>query len=89
MNIFEARGVERYLDPVTARIAPQARGLAHITAETPDGLRVWPIPTAKGIPRCIRTSCKRCDSGLPQPNTERYEVARFVLAPNAATAAIG
>lgn len=82
---------QRYVDPVTARIGPQAGGLAHITAKTPDGLLVLNLmadPDGQGnasmhpdVVQALR------DSGLPQPKTERYEVARFVLAPNAATAA--
>lgn len=83
----------QYVDPVTARIGPQAGGLAHITAMTPDGLLVLNLMADAGdqdaaamhpdVLQALR------DSGLPQPRTERYEVTRFVLAPNAAAAAVG
>jgi hypothetical protein len=76
---------QRYVDPVTARIGPQAGGLAHITARTPDGLLVLNVmadPDGQEntsmhpeVAQALR------DSGLPQPRTERYEVARLVVAP--------
>ena len=78
---------QRYVDPVTARIGPQAGGLAHITAKTPDGLLVLNVmadpngqqdaSTHPEVAQALR------DSGLPEPKTERYELARFVLAPAA------
>jgi hypothetical protein len=78
---------QRYVDPVTARIGPQAGGLAHITARTADGLLVLNLMTdAAGqenaamhpdVVEALR------ESGLPQPEAERYEVVRFVLAPAA------
>jgi hypothetical protein len=81
---------QRHLDPVTARIGPQAGGLLHITAKTADGLLVLNLMAgADGqqnasmhpdVAQALR------DSGLPAPKTERYEVARFVLAPSAANA---
>ena len=81
---------QRYLDPVTARVGPQAGGLAHITARTPDGLLVLNLmadpdgqANASMDPEVVQALR---DSGLPQPKTERYEVTRFVLAPNAPAA---
>ena len=78
---------QRYVDPVTARIGPQAGGLAHITAKTPNGLLVLNLMSdAAGqenaamnpeVAQALR------DSGLPQPKSEQYEVVRFVLAPAA------
>ena len=82
---------QRHLDPVTARVGPQAGGLVHITAKVPDGLLVLNLMAdADGqqnasmhpdVAQALR------DSGLPTPKVERYEVARFALAPTAATAA--
>lgn len=84
---------QRYVDPVTVRIGPQAGGLAHITARSPDGLLVLNVmadangqDNASMHPDVLQALR---DSGLPQPKTERYEVARFVLAPDADRAAIG
>jgi hypothetical protein len=81
---------ERHLDPVTARVGPQAGGLVHITAKAPDGLLVLNLmagadgqqnaSTHPDVARALR------DSGLPSPTVERYEVTRFVLAPTAASA---
>jgi hypothetical protein len=81
---------ERYLDPVTARVGPRAGGLAHVTAKTPDGLLVLNLMAdADGqqnasmdpdVAQALR------DSGMPQPTVERYEVTRFVLAPDATSA---
>jgi hypothetical protein len=81
---------QRHLDPVTARVGPQAGGLLHITAKTADGLLVLNL-MADGdghenttmhpdVAQALR------DSGLPSPKVERYHVARFVLAPAAAKA---
>jgi hypothetical protein len=81
---------QRHLDPVTARIGPQAGGLAHITATTPDGLLVLNLMADRDghentamhpeVAQAMR------DSGLPAPTVERYEVSRFVLAPAATNA---
>jgi hypothetical protein len=81
---------QRYLDPVTARVGPQAGGLMHLTAKTPDGLLVLNLmgdadgqQNAAMHPDVVQALR---DSGLPDPERERYEVARFVLAPAASTA---
>jgi hypothetical protein len=81
---------QRHLDPVTARVGPQAGGLLHITVTTHDGLLVLNLMADSDgqqnasmhpdVAQALR------DSGLPVPTVERYDVARFVLAP-AATAA--
>ena len=81
---------QRHLDPVTARIGPQAGGLVHISAKTPDGLLVLNLMADDNghksasmhpdVAQALR------DSGLPAPKVERYDVARFVLAPAATTA---
>ncbi len=81
---------QRHLDPVTARIGPQAGGLVHITATAPDGLIVLNLmadphghentATHPEVAQAMR------ESGLPAPTMERYEVSRFVLAPAATTA---
>jgi hypothetical protein len=81
---------QRHLDPVTARVGPQAGGLVHITATTPDGLLVLNLMTDPeghentavhpDVAQAMR------DSGLPAPKVERYEVSRFVLAPAAQSA---
>ncbi len=81
---------QRYLDPVTARIGPQAGGLVHITAKTHDGLLVLNLMAdADGqqnaamhpeVAQALR------DSGLPAPTVERYDVTRFVLGPAAGAA---
>jgi hypothetical protein len=80
---------QRYVDPVTARVAPQAGGLLHITAKTPDGLLVLNLMSdADGQENAAMNPdvvAALRDSGLPQPTRERYEVDRFVLAPAAAT----
>jgi hypothetical protein len=81
---------QRHLDPVTARVGPQAGGLVHITAKTPDGLLVLNLmadsdgqQNASMHPDVVQALR---DSGLPAPKVERYDVARFVLAPAAAEA---
>jgi hypothetical protein len=81
---------QRHLDPVTARVGPQAGGLLHITAKTSDGLLVLNLMADADsqqnasmhpdVAQALR------DSGLPAPKMERYEVTRFVLAPTASTA---
>ena len=81
---------QRHLDPVTARVGPQAGGLAHITARTPHGLLVINVmagpdgqdnaATHPDVVEALRTS------GLPRPKIESYEVTRFVLAPAAVDA---
>ena len=81
---------ERHVDPVTARVGPQAGGLVHITAKTPDGLLVLNLmadgdgqQNASMHPDVVAALR---DSGLPSPKLERYEVTRFVLAPTATAA---
>jgi hypothetical protein len=81
---------QRHLDPVTARIAPQAGGLVHITATAADGLLVLNLMADPDghentamhpdVAQAMR------DAGLPAPKVDRYEVSRFVLAPAAASA---
>jgi hypothetical protein len=81
---------ERHVDPVTARIAPAAGGLVHLTAKTPDGLLVINVmadtngPEQTGQDPDVAQALR--ESGLPQPRREHYELTRFVLAPNAASA---
>jgi hypothetical protein len=81
---------QRYLDPVTARVGPQAGGLVHITATAPGGLLVLNLmadreghENASMHPEVAQAMH---DSGLPSPTVERYEVSRFVLAPAAPSA---
>jgi hypothetical protein len=77
---------ERYVDPVTARVAARAGGLAHITAKTPDGLLVLNLMADGGGQMAPEVAEALRESGLPEPTVERYEVTRFVLAPGAAAA---
>lgn len=81
---------QRHLDPVTARVGPQAGGLVHITAKTPDGLLVLNLMADgngdKSASMHPDVAQAMRDSGLPAPKVERYDVARFVLAPAATTA---
>lgn len=81
---------QRYLDPVTARIAPTAGGLAHVTAKTPEGLLLINVVESTGsaglhpeVADALRAS------GLPQPMREEYEVSRFVISPAAQTEQVG
>lgn len=78
---------EQYLDPVTARVAPAAGGLAHITAKTADGLLLINVLAdpegAERVGLHPDVEAALLESGLPRATTERYEVARFVVAPNA------
>jgi hypothetical protein len=81
---------QRHLDPVTACVGPQAGGLVHITAKTPDGLLVLNLmadgdgrQNASMHPDVVQALR---DSGLPAPKLERYDLERFVLAPAATTA---
>lgn len=80
---------QRHIDPVTARVAPTAGGLAHITARTPDGLLLINVlADAEGGDRVgLHPDVEQAlrESGMPRPTSERYEVARFVVAPNAPT----
>jgi hypothetical protein len=81
---------QRHLDPVTARVGPQAGGLAHLTARTPRGLLVINVmaksdgqdnaATHPDVVEALR------NSGLPRPKIESYEVTRFVLAEGATEA---
>jgi hypothetical protein len=81
---------QRYLDPVTASVGPEAGGLVHITATTPEGLLVLNLmadreghensSTHPDVVQALR------ESGLPSPRVERHEVSRFVLAPAAGSA---
>src|ERR1051326_1864340 len=81
---------QRPLGPGPARVGPRAGGLVHIPAKTPDGLLVLNLMADSGghenasthpdVAQALR------DSGLPAPKVERYDVARFVLAPAATTA---
>jgi hypothetical protein len=78
---------ERHLDPVTARVGPQAGGLVHITAKTDDGLLVLNLMAdSNGQQNASMhpdVAAALRDSGLPSPKVDRYEVTRFVLAPAA------
>ncbi len=82
---------QRHVDPVTARVAPAAGGLAHITAKTAEGLLLINVlADAEGAERVgLHPDVEQAlrESGMPKPTSERYEVARFVVAPNVAAIA--
>ena len=84
---------QEFLDPVTARVGPTRGGLVHLTATTPEGLLVINVLADQGegqdpgmSPEVIQALR---ESGLPQPRTERYELARLVVTESAAAAALG
>jgi hypothetical protein len=80
---------QRYVDPVTARVAPTAGGLAHVTAKTPDSLlliNVVESTGSAGLRPEVADALRR--SGLPQPMREDYDVCRFVVSPAAHTAQV-
>jgi hypothetical protein len=81
---------QRHVDPVTARIGPQAGGLVHITATAPDGLLVLNLMADpqghENTAMHPEVAQAMRESGLPAPTVERYEVSRFVLAPAAGSA---
>ena len=78
---------QQFVDPVTARFAPGAGGLAHITAKTPDGLLLVNVLASPGDGALHpEVAAAIEEAGLPRPVREDYEVARFVLS-EAATAA--
>lgn len=84
------RRKQEHVDPVTARVAPGAGGLVHVTAKTPEGLLVinvmedaedtGEVATHPDVAAALRAS------GLPQPRREHYPVQRFVVAPSASAA---
>jgi hypothetical protein len=81
---------QRFLDPVTARVAPAAGGLAHIAAKTADGLLVINVMADRDGTETVGThpdvEAALRASGLPQPRREHYRVERLVVTPAAVAA---